>query len=393
MRKNICRLLSILSITIILAYPCKSADYLGSIQDAISNIEAGAYDKAAPLIEKAFMQDDSDPLGNMAKAVLYMHTGKLSESEKEFKVALSATTDDWHACYALGVIAAVRGDSKNANIYFDNAVKQPDSREELAALTEYLALFNAAYRLDHQIINSTVPLMQQTNAVKAIRASKYDEAIALLLDMLKIPASSGYDENRSPFATFNASQPIALQNGKLTWKPTEHKNAPVVSGRITLNVDTGKRAGVIFVTVHIDDSFAGVTNDKPFQFSWNTLEYTNGLHKIKMEGKDQSGVVLSKKEVWVRVNNEARLKETPRSGPIVDELYARLWRCVKVSESRKFAHYQLAKLYIKGGDFENAVKHLEDTLVYKPDYADARSLLNTYKKKLAAPNATLDSRK
>ncbi len=92
-----------------------------------------------------------------------------------------------------------------------------------------------------------------------------------------------------------------------------------------------------FVTFYIDDVFVGVTNYEPFEFRWDTANHWNGLHNIRIEAKNEAGAVLSSKSVWVNISNPT--KRGVRSRPGIEELAQRLWRCIRVAESRKLAHY------------------------------------------------------
>jgi peptidoglycan/xylan/chitin deacetylase (PgdA/CDA1 family) len=82
---------------------------------------------------------------------------------------------------------------------------------------------------------------------------------------------------------------------------------------------------------------------------------------------------MTDKSVWVRVSNEG---SSAVVSPEVARLSERLWNCIRLSGSRKLAHYRLAKLYLESGDRESAITHLEATVAYDPSFVDARKLLN-----------------
>lgn len=374
MNKFTACLIFLLLLSILAASPCLSADYLGTVREAVSGIELGQYDAAASSIERALLLDDSDPLGHAALAVVYLHTGKLAEAEGEFHKAIAAKPDDWCSHYALGLIALLRKRAEDAECHFSTARLFPEARDELLALEAYLDFIEGGKESVPEA--QSLLLVRQTAAMAALKSGNRNQALSLLAELLRAPAAPGFEENRSPLVTFDAKQPVALPKGKLNWKPAEHKDAATVSGMVTLKADTSRAAVVDFVLFYVDDVLVGVTNCEPFEFEWDTTRHPNGLHHIKIEGKNQSGGIVSGKSVWVRVSNANPRKSTPRSGPEVTELVTRLWNCVRVSESRKLAHYHLAKLYLEAGDREKAIQQLEHAVAYQADLLDARKLLN-----------------
>ncbi len=372
MLKVVRNLFLVLILISALVRPAVSADYLGIIREAVSNIELGDYNSASSDIEKARAVDDCDPLGYYALGIVYMHTGKLAEAESVFNKILAMQPNDWRAEYAIGLIGLAQNDNTKANKYLTAARTHPGSQDELAALDSYQALMHGK---NETRSNTLLPLAMETAAIQALKTGNRDVAISLLKSVLSTPAPLGFDENRAPLATFDAKNPIYLPKGKLTWKPTERKGISAVSGTLTLRADTSRSNGMSYVSYYVDDSFCGATNYEPFNFDWDTTRFTNGSHKIKMEAKNDAGAVVSAKTVWVRVYNSNPPKTAPHTGVAVDALMARLWNCIRLTESRKVAHYNLAKLYLDENDKDKAMSQLEYTVAYDPNYEDARMLL------------------
>jgi len=377
MKKPTERLISALVFIFLLAIPARAADYFTPIRDAISSIELGEYDKAASAVQNAFAIDDTDPLGHTVLGVIYLHAGKLDEAQSEFRQVVAVNPDDWRSCYALALIALVQKRPEDAEKRLASVADLSAARDEIAALRTYLSFVKGDTRQLSSIQTPSGLLAVQTLATQALKAARSDRAISLFKEVLQAPVSPGFEENRGPIATFDEKHPVVLPNGKLTWKAPERKDAPVVSGLVTLRADIGKTGGVSLVTFYVDGVFAGVTNYERFQFDWKTTGCPNGLHQITMEGKDKAGNIISKKSVWVRVSNARPEKNPPRTGAEVAEVNARLWNSIRLSESRKLAHYRLAKVYLDAKAVDNAVRQLEYVVAYQPDFADARKLLNS----------------
>jgi len=340
-------------------------------------MESGDYDKAASVVESVCALDDVDFLGHKVLGIVYLHTDRLDEAEREFRKVATIEPRDWQAHYALGLIAAARKRMPEAGKHFQAARELGGAEEEFAALELYLG-FTAGERPNQGVSGrQAVPIARQAAAMAAVEAGKRDEAISLLCELLRSPARPGFEESRAPLVTFDAKQPIIFPKGKLTWKPTDRsKSSPAVSGIVTLKADASRTAGVEFVMFYVDDELVGITNYEPFQFFWDSTECENGLHQIRIEGKDQFGVIVSKKSLWAQVSNSGPKKKSPFGRMAVADVAERFWNCIRLSESRKLAHYHLAKLHLESGDAENAIRQLECVVAYEPNFLDARKLLN-----------------
>jgi peptidoglycan/xylan/chitin deacetylase (PgdA/CDA1 family) len=358
-----------------MAHQVAAADYLGIISSAVSNIELGNYNEAASDASKALTLDDNDPLGHTAMGVIFLHTGRFDAAEHEFKKASQLKPDDWRAYYALGMVSIAQNQIAASSAYFKKVSSFPDSASELSALLTYRDYMSGRHITVDAAQIPAIPLAQQTMAMESMHAGKPVLAGQLLVSVLSAPALAGFEENRAPRATFNSTTPIQFPKGVLTWKPKERKDVPVVTGVVSLTANVGMSADVSFVSLFVDDALVGATNCKPFVFSWDTRNHSNGLHEVRMDGASQSGSVISQKTVWVTINNADSRKSTVRTGPEVTALLDRLWHCTRLSESRQLAHYYLAKLYLDCSKPEEAARHLEYAMAYQPDLLDASQLL------------------
>jgi peptidoglycan/xylan/chitin deacetylase (PgdA/CDA1 family) len=368
------RLLAISLFVILVSTPGWSNDRSQNLREAISKIEIGRCNDAATFLEQVLARDDADPLGHMALGTAYLHTGKLAEAGTEFERVLSAVPNEWHARYALGLIAMMDNHPTDAESQFARLAAVPEAQSDLAALRGYLDFTTGK---SFAVVSSTEssPLAAETAAMAALKAGRRDAARDTLIQVLRQPGPPGFAETRAPLPTFDPKQPVAVPGGKFIWKPIEKKDAHVVSGVITLKADANRLSEVSFVSLYVDDACVSVTNYSPFQFSWDTTTYSNGLHSIKIEAKGAGGGVISTKSVEVRIANDG-VTTGSKISPEDADLVSRLWNCIRLGASRKLAHYNLAKIYIQAGDRETATKELESVVASDPYYLDARSLLN-----------------
>jgi peptidoglycan/xylan/chitin deacetylase (PgdA/CDA1 family) len=352
------------------------AGYLNTIRSAITNIARGAYNEAAADIWQVSILDDKDALGHKLMGVLYLHTGKLPDAELEFRKSLKANPYDWQCQYSIGLIHLVRKEIHQARALFESVSKLPNVPPDASLILTYLDVLSGKPSTAISELEGLTPFAHQLVAFTDQSIGKKEEAITRLEELVRKPPNPGFEEHHAPLATFDPLQPIELPKGKLTWKPTSRKNVPVVSGRLTLRADTSRSSDVLFVALYVDGTLAGITNCAPYQFVWNTTKYTNGLHEIRMEGKNAFGDLVSQKSFWVIVNNPDGTRDgLDGNSEAVRDINNRIWDCIRLTESHKVMHYQLAKLYIEMGDTSNALAHLRYVVAYEPGYRDARKLL------------------
>lgn len=354
-----------------------SASYWGTIRSSVADIERGAYDEAAAAVFRVSLLDDRDTLGHKLMGIIYLHANRLGDAELEFQKALKADLEDWQSQYALGLIYLTRKQISQARTMIQTAGKHPGSPEEVMLALDYLDyLSGEALPTPLDGMKSSALAGQLMSAIDA-KAGRREQAIMRLQNLVGESTQLGFEEQRAPLATFDVQSPIKLPQSKLTWKPGERRNERVVSGRVTLRADASRSSGVSFVALYVDDAVVGVTNWEPYEFVLDTTKYSNGLHEIRMEGKDSYGVLVSQKSFWVHVNNPRALSDDrDKQSEAFQDISRKLWNCIRLTASQKVMRYQLAMLYLEAGDTGRALTQLQYVVAYEPGYRDARKLLN-----------------
>lgn len=360
---------------VLISTPCLSADYFSSIKEAITNIELGSYDKANVSAARAVELDESSSLGHLTLGVIYMHASRSEDAARELKKASSARPSDWRPYYALGVLAAGESRWSDAKKYFAEAWKSPESHNELAGVNEYLGYVANGWKSTDSP-SSTSPLAKEVAGIKAYRSGDFQNASVILGEVVNTPAPLGFEESRSPLASFDPVRPVLMPKGKLTAiKKNPSRSVPRVSGRVMLRADTSKTSQPSFVSFFVDDGLAGVTNYAPFEFEWNTRRYTNGMHQVRIEAKNSADRVISNKTVDVYVSNEDTVRSDPGSSGDMEGLEDQLVSAIGISESRKLAHYYLGRSYVQLKEPIKASEQLRYALAYQPDFHEAAQLL------------------
>lgn len=365
----------VLLLPVLLNIPCVASEYIDNIGEAVSQIELNSYNKAAIATQKALSLNSGDPLAHTALGVIYLHTSKYADAEREFKESLNSR-EDWQIYYALGMVALAQGQRLKASDYFASARRLSGSEDELIGLDEYYHFVSTSKEPQVGRHEGDTPLARETYAMWAFRNEHYPTSATILSEVLRNPAPLGFTEYRAPLVTFDPAHPIAFPKGVLTWKAPRITGVPSVSGMITLKADTSKTPNVTLVTFAVDGELVGMTNCSPFQFEWNTANHTNGLHSVRIEARSDTEGVVSTKTLKVLISNTEPPKVVPISGDEVDLLRYRLWKCVKLTDSRELAHYYLGKMYLKASDRQSAMNQLQYAIAYDHDLLDARKLLS-----------------
>lgn len=350
-----------------------AADYLGSLREAAAAIEVGAYDQAGSSIEEALVANGSDPLVHLALAALYLHAGKLDAASSEFSEISVLSPRSWRAHYGLAVVALLKGDKAAVQKEISAARDLSPDEPDIAAFESYRSYMNGG-RVS--VSGLTSSLGRQVDAYVAVKGGDRGVARRLLSDVLDMPAPTGFDERRAPVASFLPSAPVAIPLGKLKWSPPRKDSMPEVSDTVFLKADVSQAEGVHFVTFYVDGSLVGMSNCEPYSFNWNTVRHTNGPHLLRIDGKDGQGNVISTKSTWVRIQNTGAVNAPPVSGPEAEDLEQRIWACIRLSECRRLAHYEMARIDLADGDREAAIRQLQYAIAYRPDFGDAMKLLD-----------------
>jgi len=178
--------------------------------------------------------------------------------------------------------------------------------------------------------------------------------------------------------TFDPDRPV-----KFTGDPPERRivspsaqavSARRASGITRLKADLRRAPNVKFVLFFVDDQMVAIVNHPPFEYPWNTKDYANGLHTVRIQGRSADSQVVSEKSIKVWVENEDA-KPRMLTGVRVDELRTRLLERMKLTPSAAAIHYMLAKCARAAGDTLAAAAHLEKVMAADPNYLDARALL------------------
>ena len=145
------------------------------------------------------------------------------------------------------------------------------------------------------------------------------------------------------------------------------------SGVVDLNPPGEIPARSALLSFTIDDQMAGMVNQPPYTYSWNTLKVANGTHTIRVDAMDSYGDTLYSQTATVRVTNKnAAVVRQAEGDAVTPALKARLWNLLRLRPSRKVAEWTLAQAALARGNRVEADTHLANAAALDPSYKDGR---------------------
>lgn len=144
-------------------------------------------------------------------------------------------------------------------------------------------------------------------------------------------------------------------------------------GVVDLNPPSEIPARTALLSYSIDDQMAGMVNQPPYTYSWNTLKVANGTHTIRVDAMDANGNTLYTNTATVRVTNKnAAVVRQAEGDAATPALKARLWDLLRLRPSRKVAEWTLAQASLTAGDRVGADTHRANAAALDPSYKDGR---------------------
>jgi peptidoglycan/xylan/chitin deacetylase (PgdA/CDA1 family) len=352
-----------------LAGPATGAEtsYPNRVMDGIRHIRAGQPDLAAAALQDAFQLDANNPAAWNAYGILLLDAGRIDQAESCFARAQSLDPMDPNAAMGLGVASLARRRLKDASTHFGEAARRSGPAASVMqayveALTGNLARAKALLRG-----GPDVPLARAVSAFverPAGRASLGDWRSALET------ADNAANNHEPLLASFFPAAPLTR-----TWQAARIPTPPkagqaVVAGIVTLRGDDGP--DVRSAAFYIDGGLASVTNVSPFAWSWNTAEYPNGAHLIRIEVRRNSGA-SSIRERRVRTQNVGAASAPAYAG--MEEIDRQLSAMLTLPPDPRFARFTLARAAIASGNTAEARRRLEAVVGQDPGYLNSVALL------------------
>ena len=149
---------------------------------------------------------------------------------------------------------------------------------------------------------------------------------------------------------------------------------PSCSGIVDLNPPQTLPSQTALLSYSVDGRIAAMISRRPFTFTWDTAQVTNGAHTVQISAVDASGNALATQTETVRVQNKTGpAARSAESDPALSALGLRLWSLLALRPSRKAAEWTLAQAARSAGDGVAAGMHLANAAALDPAYKNGRA--------------------
>ena len=366
--------LALAGLGLALGAPAAASDaYIEDIAAAAVHIEQGNYDRAARVINSALALRSGDPLAHVALGTVFLHTRQLDRALKEFTAANNVAKDHPVALYGLALYYLASGKSASAQNYLDRVAAA--GTYDVGPTIAYLSALSGRY--PEGAAPTADAALLQIWAQGRFKRGEYKEARRVLSGIVE--GRCGFEEEFGAVMTFDPASAVALTGRALSkpYKPASEAEGGLgkVSGIFTLKADLRKTQGIAYVLFLVDDALIAMVNHFPYECEWDTRQYANAPHTVKIQGNGLNGVVLSERSVRVLVSNKVAPTSGVATGEDAERAQRKLWDCLRLKPSLRLAYYTLAKCAQAERDDAAALAALERVVAIDPKYKDARSLL------------------
>lgn len=329
-----CAVLCIASACILFAPVAHAQDtYVSALEDGAALLRAGNAQLAAQSLNRAVRLDANDSTVWDAYGILLLDTSNLPSATKCFTRALSLSAVDSLA--KLGLAVCNVADAKLSDARGELTPEVTDQSPAAARLLAYVQTLS-------QPANTPVP----------------DAA----LSPAHWPITASNDPRRPLF---------------FRWRKDPTIHAPDVpretlKGKVTLVAPAA--ATLTMATFDIDGAPAGMTNVTPCVWMWNTAEWSDGWHFVRITGTRPRGAPVVN-EKWVITSNgaipsRASRYDLSKARGLLDEV-------LTIYPDSRLARLARAKTALAGGLRDEARTELEAVVAEDPYFKDAAHLLRT----------------
>lgn len=360
---------------------------------ALHLIEGQRYGEAIPVVQALVDQTPNDPLPYQLRGVLDLYLGDLKAGSRDFQAAAAMLPKNATTSLGQSLMQMWTGhlDTAAASLTSIQQIDGLTSTQtgDLATTMAYLAyLRNSGDSTKFALpaTDATDDPLRRELAALAVAKVNPDAGAALLITFLSDPGGAPrVVEDAGLRASFQTDTPIepvvtdlslqktylASMSDQLAQAAQRNRTSSKSSGIITLKPPADLSSQTAMVTYSIDDRLAGVVNSPPYEYEWDTKNYANGKHAIRIAALDSSGESLSSTDQRTFVKNtQSRVQNAGLTTNI--SLETRVWNLLRLRPSREAAEWALADLSEAKGDLASAKAHRVIAAALNPNYKDAR---------------------
>lgn len=346
------------------------ADYLQRIAIALDELAAGHVASAVQPLDASMNLRRDERLAYLVRGIVFLHAGDYTEARKAFLAARDMLAEPELVSLGLALSALGSGDLTAAA----SLLPAPGGRIDAADIRfirTYIALLETGKA-------STDSLPAQDARVGLLRAytllrdGNTSEALPLLS---AFPAADPLspDLDRGVSMSFDRSRPL-LAPGVPQDAANRAPKGPYtgLSGAVQLKTDLSQTPDVAYVLYFVNDQLIGIVNTRPFEIVWDTSQFPNGIHTLRIRGENHLGSLVGESSQQVMVTNRPPEPGTPIQGAAADRLLQAATNLLRLQGSRTWAEYQLSTHAEQSGNTQRALQGYARILAFRPEYRDVQ---------------------
>lgn len=340
--------------------------YVERVAAALQAMQAAQPDKAAEGLRAAMRLDANHPAAWLAYGALLLDTRNPAAARRCFARAAEREPESARLMMGLALCDLVEGKTPEA----DRRFREAGERGAAGAIVHraYLAAMQGRAEEARALLDEASP---------AERDAPLGRGVAAAL------AGAGADPELWTRALESMRDGRPLLASFTPWKPFNHgwqarptlpmppgPPTQILTGAVPLSGVTAEDTTHVVFT--IDGVSAGITNVRPFGWTWDTTAYPNGWHTVRVTAYRRDGASVSQeRRVWVR--NPGAPHPSDYAG--IAAVNAALERALRLEPDARYARIVLARAAIAAGQTEGARAHLQNIVADDPKYWDAAALL------------------
>lgn len=343
--------------------------------DALAQRDSAlAYQQA----RNAIKYDANDPLAHAAMGLALLAGSRYAEARRSFAEAAKLDPACAEAFYgqSLAYLAEKKFSEANGALQRASAICEDC---DAGGLKRYIGLITGRYERPDNASSSS-DISRALEALDLMKRQRFVDAAALWKRIAERALTSSFAEPGIVALTFLQAKPLIIQgrpiSGKLDLPAGSGSRDTFLSGTVALRADLANARSVRMVAFFVNNQLAGVTNQPPFQYMWDTTRVKNGVHTLKIVGTNADGFTITEKTTTVNVRNKSRSGEPGNNGdPALQQTWGALRDLLTPRPSAAAVNYNLGKCLMASGDLTEARNAFEVTMALDPDYLDTRKLL------------------
>ncbi len=349
--------------------PAADAEYLTTLASALSEMEKGGLAGASQFVTAAFAHRRDEPLAYLVRGVLLLQCGAYSDAADAFRDARKLGGDPSVCAYGLAMSHLGLREFAEASSLLASLTDARDASEASVARA-YAALLSGG-RVDLDRLDPQDARVRLMKAFASFAAGGSPQPEWLEVEWAE-PAGPALD--RGVTMGLDRSEPLMPVATRAEVRAVTGPVRPggTFSGTVRLRADAARTPDAALFLFYVGDRLLGVVNSPPYELSWDTTRFPNGVHRVTVRGQDLNGVVVGEVASDVLVANQAPDTGRPIGGPAAERVLEAIREGLRLRPNATWAQYRLAGMHEAAGRRSEAMLCYARILAFRPGYRDVQ---------------------